>query len=106
VWVLALTYLPFYVALVPSRLPTAPAGEIVFQALYQGVGVAILALLFYTRAIRELGPSAASLFMPLIPIFAVALGVPVLGEFPNAVQGVGIAGVCVGLVLAARRPID
>ena len=102
IWVLALAYLPFYAVLVPSRLPTAPAAEIVFQALYQGVGVAILALLFYTRAIRELGPAAASLFMPLIPVLAVALGIPVLGEFPSAVQGVGIAGVCVGLVLAAR----
>ena len=101
VCVLALAYLPFYAALVPSRLPTAPSGEIVFQALYQGVGVAILALLFYTRAIRELGPSAASLFMPLIPVLAVALGVPVLGEIPNAVQCVGIVGVCVGLVIAA-----
>ena len=100
VWVRALAYLPFYAALVPSRLPTAPPGEIVFQALYQGVGVAILALLFYTRAIRELGPSAASLFMPLIPVLAVALGVPVLGEFPTAVQCVGIVGVCVGLVIA------
>jgi drug/metabolite transporter (DMT)-like permease len=101
IWVLALAYLPFYAALVPSRLPAASTGEIVFQALYQGVGVAILALLFYTRAIRELGPSAASLFMPLIPVLAVALGVPVLGEFPNGMQCVGIAGVCAGLVVAA-----
>ena len=44
-----------------------------FQAAYQGVGVAIGALLLYTVTIRVLGSSIASLFMPLIPVFGVLL---------------------------------
>jgi drug/metabolite transporter (DMT)-like permease len=102
VWVLALVYLPFYVAFAPMRLLTAPPGEVVFQAAYQGVGVAILALFLYTFATRALGPTSASLFMPLIPIVAVLLGIPVLGEVPSPVQLVGIAVVSVGMV-ACRR---
>jgi drug/metabolite transporter (DMT)-like permease len=100
VWVLALAYLPFYVALAPTRLLTAPPGEVVFQATYQGIGVAVLALFLYTYATRALGPTSASLFMPLIPVIAVLLGIPVLGEVPSAVQLVGIVVVSAGMVLA------
>jgi drug/metabolite transporter (DMT)-like permease len=100
VWVLALIYLPFYFAFAPMRLLTAPAGEVVFQATYQGIGVAILALFLYTYATRALGPTSASLFMPLIPVVAVLLGIPVLGEIPSPVQLAGIVVVSVGMVLA------
>jgi len=100
VWALALAYLPFYVAFAPGRLLAAPRGEVVFQAAYQGVGVAILALFLYTHASRALGPTSASLFMPLIPVVAVLLGIPVLGEIPESVQLVGIAVVSAGMVAA------
>lgn len=103
IWVLALAYVPVYFALTGDRLLVAPRGEVVFQAIYQGVGVAVLALLLYTRAIRMLGVSAASLFMPLIPVFAVLLAIPILGEVPLPIQGVGIVGVSAGMVLAGRR---
>ena len=111
VWVLALAYLPFYVAFAPVRLLTAPPAEVVFQATYQGIGVAILALFLYTYATRALGPTSASLFMPLIPVVAVVLGIPVLGEVPSPVQFAGIFVVSAGMVLATmpssrhvRRP--
>jgi drug/metabolite transporter (DMT)-like permease len=101
VWVLALAYVPVYAILVPSRLAVAPAGEVLFQALYQGVGVAIMALLLYTRAIRALGASIASLLMPLIPIFGVLLAIPTLGEVPAPVQVAGMLAVSLGMTLAA-----
>jgi len=102
VWVLALVYLPIYFFAFGGRLLAAPRTEVLFQGLYQGVGVAIAALALYAWAIRVLGASAASLVMPLVPIFSVLLAVPVLGEIPTAVQGVGILAVSVGMVLAAR----
>jgi drug/metabolite transporter (DMT)-like permease len=101
VWVLALAYLPIYFFVFGARLLAAPVGEVLFQALYQGVGVAIAALALYAWAIRVLGASLASLFMPLVPIFAVLLAVPALGEIPTALQLVGIVGVSAGMVLAA-----
>ena len=101
VWVVALAYLPIYVAIFGGRLLAAPVAELVFQALYQGLGVAIAALALYAWAIRVLGPSIASLFMPLVPIFGVLLAVPVLGEVPVAIQIVGMLGVIVGMVLGA-----
>ena len=102
-WVLALPYVPVYAVLAGRRLLTAPRGEVVFQALFQGLGVAIVALALYTWAIRVLGDGLASLFMPLVPVFAVLLGVVVLGEVPAAVQVVGIAAVALGMGRAARN---
>jgi drug/metabolite transporter (DMT)-like permease len=103
VWVIALAYVPVYGLLAGDRLAAAPRGEVVFLAVYQGLGVAVGALSFYAWAIRVLGASVASLFMPLIPVFGVLLGVPVLGEVPAAVQWVGIAAVSAGLIMAALR---
>lgn len=102
-WVLALAYVPVYAVLAPSRLLAAPAAEVVFQALYQGVGVAVVALVLYAWAIRVLGPGAASLFMPAIPVLGVLLAVPVLGEVPLPVQLAGMLAVSAGMVLATLR---
>jgi drug/metabolite transporter (DMT)-like permease len=106
VWVLALPYLPIYWALDGgARLLAAPRGEVIFQALYQGVGVALVALLLYSRAIRALGAASASFFMPLIPVIGGLLGVPVLGEIPIPLQLAGMAAVTVGIALAAGRSV-
>ncbi|HEU4368522.1 MAG TPA: DMT family transporter [Methylomirabilota bacterium] len=101
VWTLALAYLPIYFAFAGSRLLAAPRGEVLFQALYQGVGVAIVALALYSWAIRVLGASVASLFMPLVPVFGTLLAIPVLGELPAGVQLVGIVVVSAGMAAAA-----
>jgi len=101
VWSVALAYLPIYFLVCGARLLGAPRGEVVFQAVYQGLGVAIVALALYAWAIRVLGASAASLFMPLVPLFGVLLAIPVLGEVPTAIQRVGIVAVSIGMVLAA-----
>lgn len=106
VWTLALSYLPIYALVAGPRLLAAPLGEVLFQALYQGVGVAIAALVFYSWAIRVLGASFASLFMPLVPVFGTLLAVPVLGEVPAGVQLIGMAGVAVGMALAARDSVS
>jgi drug/metabolite transporter (DMT)-like permease len=104
VWVIALAYLPVYAALAESHLAEAPRAEVLFQAVYQGIGVAIGALLLYTMAIRALGASIASLFMPLIPVFGVLLAIPALGEVPAGIQVAGMLAVTAGMVLAAARP--
>lgn len=103
VWVLALAYLPIYGVLAGSRLGAAPRGEVLFQALYQGVGVAIAALVLYAWAIRVLGASLASVLLPLVPVFGVLLAIPVLGEVPTPIQLFGMLAVSLGMGLAAAR---
>ena len=107
VWVLALPYIPIYLALDGgARLLAAPRGEVIFQAIYQGVGVSLVALLLYSRAIRTLGAESASLFMPLIPIFGALLAVPLLGERPGPLQLAGMIVVTLGIALAAGRSVS
>jgi drug/metabolite transporter (DMT)-like permease len=107
VWVLALPYIPIYLALDGgARLLAAPRGEVIFQAIYQGVGVSLVALLLYSRAIRTLGAESASVFMPLIPIFGALFAVPVLGEMPDHLQLAGMIMVTVGIALAAGRSLS
>ena len=107
VWVLALLYIPIYLALDGgTRLLAAPRGEVIFQAIYQGVGVSLVALLLYSRAIRTLGTESASVFMPLIPIFGALFAVPVLGEMPDRLQLAGMIMVTVGIALAAGRSLS
>jgi drug/metabolite transporter (DMT)-like permease len=106
VWVLALVYVPVYLLVFGSRALEAPVRELVIQGMYQGVGVAIGALMLYAFAIRILGASLASLFMPLVPVFGMLLAIPVLGEIPSAVQIAGLVGVSVGMAIASwRRPL-
>ncbi len=104
VWVLALLYLPPYALLAGARLLAAPGAEVAFQALYQGVGIAVLALALYSWAIRVLGASFASLFLPLVPVFGVLLAIPVLGESPGPPEVLGMLLVSGGMALAAARP--
>ncbi len=103
VWVMSLAYLPFYVLLSGASLRQVPLGEVIFQAVYQGIGVAVVALVLFSWAIRVLGVSFASLFMPLVPVFGVLLGVPVLGEVPAPIQLAGMLAVAAGIALAALR---
>jgi drug/metabolite transporter (DMT)-like permease len=103
VWVLALVYVPVYLLVFGSRALEAPVRELVIQGMYQGVGVAIGALMLYAFAIRILGASLASLFMPLVPVFGMLLAIPVLGEIPSAVQIAGLVGVSVGMAIASRH---
>jgi drug/metabolite transporter (DMT)-like permease len=102
VWVLALPYVPLYAVAAGPRVLHAPRGEVAFQALFQGLGVAIIALALYAWAIRRLGDQVAALFMPLVPVFGVLLGVVVLDEIPASVQVIGMAGVALGMAAAAR----
>jgi drug/metabolite transporter (DMT)-like permease len=103
VWTLALAYVPVYGLVAGARLLQAPRGEVVFQAVYQGVGVAILALALYSWSIRVLGASYASLFMPLVPVLGMLLAGPVLGEIPAWIQLAGVLAVSAGMALAAGR---
>ncbi len=98
-------YVPAYLILGGTALLSAPISEIAFQGVFQGVLTAILALVFYTRAVAILGAGRGAVFSALVPPIAVLLAVPVLGETPGWPELLGAAAVTVGMVrvLTARR---
>jgi drug/metabolite transporter (DMT)-like permease len=95
-------YTPFYLGLADSKLGAAPWQEIVFQGAFQGIGTAILALVFYTRAVGALGAARGSVFAALVPAVVVLLAIPVLGEVPGLFECAGIAIVSAGMIVTLR----
>lgn len=99
VGVLSMAMTPLLVAFFPSKLATASWSAIIMHGLFQGIVNYTLAFGLWAYAARELGPVRLGMFAPLIPVFGVLIGMPVLSEFPTAVQWAGIAAVIAGLVI-------
>lgn len=93
-------YLPLYFLFGDPQIFDAPIEETLFQGIFQGFGSAILALLFYTKAVAILGASRGAVFAALVPGIAVILALPVLGEVPTIVEIIGVCVVTIGMVAA------
>ncbi len=77
-----------------------PLGAMAVQGLVQGLGQGVLALTAYSQAIRVLGVSRAVLFPAMVPAVSIMIGIPIVGEFPNAYQIAGLLLVTAGLLSA------
>lgn len=94
-------FLPMY-PFFPKALSRAGIGDIALQAVYQGIVVNMIALMFVAYAIRHLGTITVSLFMSFVPVTTALLAWLVLGETLSGFQIAGIAGCSFGLLLYAR----
>ena len=72
--------------------------------LYTGVFPGFLGYIFYNAGVAAVGPSRASLFIHLMPVFGIILAAIFLGERPYSYHFMGIALVFSGIVLTTRRP--
>ena len=96
-------YTPVYLLWLPKTIATAPMGEIVLQAVYQGIVAALLAGAMYTYACQTIGVYRASMTLAVVP-GASAIGAWILlGEALTATVIAGLALVSVGAVLSSRR---
>jgi drug/metabolite transporter (DMT)-like permease len=95
--------------LAPMLLVGAPAlvatrwgavGPMAWAAIaYSGVLALVIAYFCWYRGVRVLGPTRASMYANLQPLFAMAVAWAVLGERPRAVQVAGAACIMTGLLL-------
>ena len=100
----ALTYLPFYFALADSSAWAAQgAGHIALQVFIQGILAGALNLYLFTKTVELLGPAPAALFGAMVPACSVLTAIPVLGEWPTALQWTGLLVITVGLLLSFVR---
>lgn len=97
----AVVYLPVYVFFLPHHLAAASWSAIAVQTIYQGVLVAIVSLFAYARAVGILGASLGASFASLVPVVAMLAAIPLLGEWPTAMDCVGIAAVTIGVFLSS-----
>ena len=75
--------------------------DIFSMIILQGLLIAILAMLFYNFAIRQLGPAQTAAFGALTPILALIGGFFFLGETITIIKSIGIFTVAIGVVLAS-----
>lgn len=76
----ALCFLPLYFLVLPKGLPAAPWPDILLQGFYQGVLVAIVAMVLYMAALARLGPLRLGTVMATVPAIAGLGATLLLGE--------------------------
>lgn len=82
------------------RLTTLPADALLAQGLAQGLVQGVITLLAYSKAIAILSVSRAVLFPAVVPAISILIGIPLVGEWPDATQIAGLALVTIGLLAA------
>jgi drug/metabolite transporter (DMT)-like permease len=98
-------YAPIYLALHGTRLVQVPLADVAVQAFFQGVVVSIVALVLYGRAVVILGASGGSGFGALVPALSALFAIPLVGEWPNKTDWLGIVLISAGVYLASGGPI-
>jgi drug/metabolite transporter (DMT)-like permease len=102
----AILFAPVYFLFLQPKLFTARPQEVLFQALAQGIGVAVLGMVFYAEAVRRLGAPRAAIFGALVPVLAALIGIPVLNEIPSGLTVTGIALVMTGVLIVVSFSVS
>lgn len=97
-------YVPIYAAVLRGSLFNAPVADVVLQAVVQGILTAIVALLLYGRMVGILGATAGAAFVALTPATTALLAIPVLGEWPSAIDWIAIIVISAGVYLLSGGP--
>lgn len=98
-------YLPIYALVAGASVFKAPPLDIALQAIVQGVLTAIVALLLYGRMVSLLGATGGAAFVALTPAMTALLGIPVLGEWPSAIDWIAIAMISTGVYVVSGGPL-
>lgn len=104
----AVTYVPVYAILlafgaIKSHLATAPWGEIVFQAVFQGIGSVVISGISFTKMIQHFGPVRSTMMTALVPGLSALGAVFFLGEPLHWTLVVGLALVTIGILFGVRQ---
>jgi drug/metabolite transporter (DMT)-like permease len=70
---------------------------------YVAIGPAIVAFRCWGEGVRRVGPSLASFFSNLTPLFAALMSTAFLGELPHLYHGAAFAMIVGGILLSSRR---
>ena len=101
------TYVPVYALLLAgdvlhSQLMTAPWEQIVFQALFQGVGSVVISGITFTQMIRHYGPVRSTMITALVPGLSALGAVVFLGEPLGWHLVLGLVSVTAGIVFGVQ----
>ena len=93
-----------YIGWVPTHLNTASAAEMLFQAIYQGIGSVVISGITFNMMIRHFGPVRSTMITALVPGLS-ALGAVVFLNEPMSLNLLGgLALVTCGILFGVRLP--
>lgn len=98
-------YVPAYAYVAGTTLANASWGDIALQAFVQGFLTAIVSLLLYGRAVMILGASSGAAFAALCPALTALMAIPILGEWPMAMDWMAIILISVGVYVVSGGPL-
>jgi len=98
-------YLPVYAYFAGASVFKAPLFDIGLQAVVQGLLTAIVALLLYGRMVSLLGATRGAAFVALTPVATGLMAIPVLGEWPVAIDWVAIVLISGGVYVVSGGPL-
>jgi drug/metabolite transporter (DMT)-like permease len=96
-----LVYAPFYFGIRGLHFERVPVADLIVQVVFQGIGVTIISLVLYCRAVLILGAPSGAAFGALVPALSALFAIPLLGEWPTASGWVGIGLISTGVSLAS-----
>jgi drug/metabolite transporter (DMT)-like permease len=102
------TFVPIYAlavssGLITSHLGLAPTSEMLFQAIYQGVGTVVISGITFNIMIRHYGPVRSTMITALVPGLSALGAVAVLGEPMHLNLIAGLTLVTCGILFGVRK---
>jgi drug/metabolite transporter (DMT)-like permease len=102
------TFLPLYalaawVELIPSHLGVAPWQELLFQALYQGIGSVVISGISFNMMVRHYGPVRSTMMTAVVPALSALSAVVLLDEPMYWNLMTGLALVTCGILFGVRK---
>ena len=98
----AALYLPVYILCLPKGIMIAPWHTIALQGFYQGFMAMVVAMIFYMRAMKAIGPTKLGLCMALVPAISGLAAIPLLGEALSLPVALGLLLTTLGAWLGSR----
>lgn len=90
--------------LLPAQMPHIVwSGKLVGILLFVAAGPALLAYRCWGAGVAQAGPTLASFFSNLTPLFAALMSAALLGEAPQLYHGLAFGLIVGGIVVSARR---
>jgi drug/metabolite transporter (DMT)-like permease len=97
----ALAMLPFGIPPLLDAFNKGAYNDLIVQAVIQGLGSGLVALVLYNIGIARLGASRAAAFVALVPALATVIAIPLLKEIPDAASIFGVVATGLGVLLAS-----
>jgi drug/metabolite transporter (DMT)-like permease len=100
-----LIYMPPYAIMAGAGIFDASPSAIALQALVQGLLTAVISYIVYGLAVSILGASSGAAFAASCPAMTALMAIPILGEWPSAVDWAAITLISVGVYVVSGGPM-